>query len=145
MTDAVVSNLISAASGIVGAVVGGGFTVLGAIKAVERTSQDLESTEIRRQKIMCIVALHGLRFVIGDGVKAPDEYKSKFMYEMNEIPSLWADDSDVMKHLRDFHADRNNERFILLLRQLGSNTKLSTGKLSDADFRTVTLLPLTGL
>ncbi|MDP8989967.1 MAG: hypothetical protein M3N41_07795 [Acidobacteriota bacterium] len=145
MTDAVLSNLIAAASGIVGAVIGGSLAVWGAIKAVEKTSQDLESTEIRRQKIVCIVAIHGLRWVIGDGVKAQDEYKSRFMYEMNKIPSLWADDAEVMKNLRDFHAERNNERFIALLRHLGSNTKLSTGQLSDADFRTVSQLPLTGL
>ncbi len=145
MTDPVLSNLISAASGIVGAVVGGLLTAWGAIKAVERTSQDLESTEIRRQKIECIVALTGLRFAISDGAQAPNEYKSKFMYEMNKIPSLWADDPEAMKNLRDFHADHKNERFVMLLRQLGSTTKLSTSRLGDADFTTITLLPLTGL
>lgn len=116
----------------------------GAIKAVQRTSQDLESTEIRRQKIECLVALNGLRFVIADGVTPPDEYKSKFMYEMNKIPSLWAGDPEVMENLRAFHSDRTNERFILLLRNLGCSTKLPTKKLTDADFRTVSLLPLSG-
>ena len=144
MTDAVLSNLISAASGIVGAIVGGAFTVWGAIKAVEKTSKDLEFTEIRRQKVECITALNGLRWVISDGQDQPDEYKAKLMYEMNKIPSLWADDPEVMKNLRDFHAERTNERLILLLRNLGNNTRLSTGKLSDADIRTIFLMKMAG-
>ena len=118
MTDAVLANVISAASGIAGAIVGGVFTVWGAIQTFRRTSQDLESAEIRRQKVECLVSLTGLRFVIG-GIPVSDEYKSKFMYEMNKIPSLWANDPEVMKNLRDFHAENNNDRFILLLRNLG--------------------------
>lgn len=144
MTDAALSNFISAASGIIGALVGGGFTVWGAIKAVEKASHDLEATEIRRQKVECITAITGLRWVISDGQSQPDEYKARLMYEMNKIPSLWADDQEVMKNLRDFHADRTNERLILLLRKLGNSTKLSTGKLSDADIRTIFLMQMTG-
>ncbi len=74
----------------------------------------------------------------------PDEYKSRFMYEMNKIPSLWADDPEVMKNLRDFHAENNNDRFVMLLRNLGRTTKISTEKLSDADLKTISLLQLSG-
>jgi hypothetical protein len=144
MTDAVLSNLITAASGMLGAIVGGSFTVWGAIKAVKMTSQDLESAEIRRQKVECLVSLTGLRFVIGNNSSALDEYKSRFMYQINKIPSLWADDSEVMKNLRDFHAENNNDRFILLLKNLGRTTKVATDRLSDADLKTVSLLPLNG-
>ena len=73
----------------------------------------------------------------------PDEYKARLIYEMNKISPLWADDPEVMKNLRDYYAERNNERFILLLRNLGNTTKLSTGELSDADIRGVFLLPMT--
>ncbi len=117
---------------------------MGAIKAVKMTSQDLEAAEIRRQKVGCLVALAGLRFTISNNPLVPDEYKSRFMYEMNKIPSLWADDPEVMKNLRDFHAENNNDRFVLLLRNLGRTTKISTEKLSDADFKTVSLLQLSG-
>ena len=144
MSEALISAIISGASGITGALVGGALAAWGAIKAVEKTSQDLESTEIRRQKVDCIVALSGLRWVMGDGVNPPDEYRSRLNYEMNKIPPLWADDPEVMKNLRDYYAERNNERFILLLRNLGNTTKLSTGKLSDADIRGVFHLPMTG-
>jgi hypothetical protein len=144
MSAALVSAIISGASGIVGALVGGALAAWGAIKAVEKTSRDLESTEIRRQKIGCMVALSGLRWVIGAGLNSPDEYKAKLNYEMNKISALWADDPEVMKNLRDYYAEQNNERFILLLRNLGNSTKLSTGKLSDADFRDIFHVPMTG-
>jgi hypothetical protein len=132
--------LITAAYAVLGAIVGGLFTVWGAIKAVKMTSEDLESAEIRRQKVTCLVSLLGLRFVISDIPSVPDEYKSRFMYQMNKIPCLWADDPEVMKNLRDFHAERNNDRFLLLLKNMGRTTKVSIERLSDADLRTVSML-----
>ncbi|MGD0939524.1 MAG: hypothetical protein ABR905_07405 [Terracidiphilus sp.] len=134
MTDAVLSNSISFASGILGAILGALVAGFFTVWAVRKSSQDLEANEIRRQKIECIIALTGLRWVISNGPAQPNEYKAKLMYEMNKIPSLWADDPEVMKNLRDFSADRTNPRFVLLLRNLGTTTKLSTGKLSDADY-----------
>jgi len=142
MTDALLSNLINGVSGLLGALIGGSFTAWSAIKAVKMTSQDLESAEIRRQKVECLVSLSGLRFVIGKDLSVSDEYKSKFMYQMNKIPSLWADDSEVMKNLRDFHSENNNDRFVVLLKSLGHTTKIKTEKLSDADLRTVSIVPL---
>ncbi len=122
MIAADLSNFINAASGLLGAIIGGSFTAWGAIKAVKMTSQDLESAEVRRQKVECLVSLSGLRFVISKGFSAPDEYKSRFMYQMNKIPFLWADDPEAMKNLRDFHAENTDDRFVLLLRNLGSTT-----------------------
>jgi hypothetical protein len=139
-----VSSIIAAASGICGAIVGGLLAAWGAIRAVEKTSQDLESTEIRRQKVQCLVALYGLRWVISDAPNPPDDYKAKFNYEMNKIPTLWAADLEVMKNLRDFYADKNNERLIHLLRTLGNTTALPTEKLGDADIRSVFHMPMTG-
>ena len=78
----------------------------------------------------------------GHGANPPDEYKAKFNYEMNKITALWADDPEVMKNLRDLYAEQNNDRLILLLRNLGNTTKLSTAKLSDADIRSIFHIPI---
>jgi hypothetical protein len=138
MTDAVILNIITAASGILGAIVGGAFTVKAAIKAVEKTSEDLESTEIRRQKVECIVALHGLRWVVSKEQDQFITYRADFITELNRVQSLWADDLEVMKNLRDFYAQPGDDRrLFLLLRTLGGTTKLQTDRLSDADLRNI--------
>jgi hypothetical protein len=66
------------------------------------------------------------------------------MYELNKIPSLWADDAEVMMNFRDFYADRTNPRLIRLLRSLGTATKLSTGNLSDTDLNSIFLMDMSG-
>ena len=144
MSEAVASAIISAASGILGAIVGGLLAARGAIMAVEKAASDLETTEIRRQKVECLVNLYGLRWVISDALNLPDEYKSKLNYEFNKLPVLWGDDAEVMKNLRDFNAERNNERLILLLRNLGKTTKLPVDALGDADISKVFHAPMSG-
>jgi hypothetical protein len=139
MTDTIVAGLISAATGLVGALIGGGLTVWGAIKVVRITSHDLELAEIRRQKVLCITALVGFRWVIAEG-QASSEWKAKFISELNKVPTLWSDDPEALKNVRDFLAERTNERFIVLLRSLGKSTSLAINNLGDADLRNVFLL-----
>lgn len=113
---------------------------MGSVKAVQVASQNLESQEIRRQKIQCVVALYGLRWVAGHGA-APVEYRAKLSFEMCKIVSLWADDPNVMAVLRDFHAEtavggeKANHRFVELLKLLGSGTALPFDQLSDTDIK----------
>ncbi len=138
MTDTIVAGLISAGTGLVGALVGGGLAVWGAIKAVNKTSHDLELAEVRRQKVACIVALTAFRWVLGQN-QAPQEFRASFISELNKIPALWSDDPEVLKNVRDLLAERTNDRLILLLRSLGKSG-LSINNLSDADLRDVFLL-----
>ncbi len=65
-------------------------------------------------------------------------------YEVGRIPALWGDDAEAMKNLRDFLAEKSNERLIRLMRSLGHTTKLPTDSLSDADIRSFVHLPMSG-
>jgi len=140
MSEASLSAVIAAVSGLLGAIIGGWLAAWGSVKAVRVASQDLESQEIRRQKIQCIVALYGLRWVAGQG-NAPEEYRAKLSYEMCKIVSLWANDANVMAILRDFHAEtivggeRASQRFVQLLKLLGNGTGLPFDQLSDTDIK----------
>jgi hypothetical protein len=139
MTDTILAGLISAATGLVGALIGGGLTVWGAIKAVKIASCDLGLAEIRRQKVLCVTALVGFRWVIAEG-QPSSEWKAKFISELNKVPTLWSDDPEALRTIRDFLADRTNERLTALIRSLGNSTSLAINNLSDADLRNVFLL-----
>ena len=129
MTDATASI----ASSLLGAIVGGAMAVWGAIKAVQKSSQDLEATEIRRQKVECIVALSGLRFVLRPGVVQLNEYRTRLSFELNKISTLWAADMEVVKGVREFLVQRTNENFVRLIRNMGRTTKLPLENLLDTD------------
>lgn len=139
-----IDTITTIISTLVGAVVGGGLAVWGSIRAVRESAKDLELVEIRRQKVDCLATLTGLRFVTADGQPQLDEYRSRFMFEMNRIPMLWCDDTAVLKEMRDFYADRTNERFVKLFRSMGQTTKFPISNLSDADLRNVFLMVLSG-
>jgi hypothetical protein len=141
MSEANSSALIAAISGLLGAVIGGLFAAWGSIKAVTVASRNLESNEVRRQKIQCVVALYGLRWVTSTP-NAPEDYRAKLSYETSKIVSLWADDIKVMAVLRDLHADilsgsdAGNQRLVQLLKLLGSGTGLPFDQLGDSDIKT---------
>ena len=132
--------ILALISGLVGAVVGGAMTVWGSMKALNTTMNNLERAEIRRMKIECVVNLAGLRFLITDnrqGQIRPDADIAKLMFELNRVSTLWADDNEVLKNIRDFHAERSNTRLITLIRSLAKSTKLHLDNLSDADVSNV--------
>ena len=135
MTDTIVAGFISAGTCLVGALIGGGLTILSTIKAVDRTSHGLELDEVRRQRILCITALNGTRWVLGDNQALP-EFKAQFISELNKIPVLWSGDPTVLKNVRDFFAERSNDLLIRLLRSLG-DSGLTIDNLGDSDFRNV--------
>jgi hypothetical protein len=134
------SAVIAAVSGLLGAVIGGALAAWGSVRAVRVASENLESNEIRRQKIQCVVALYGLRWVAGQG-NAPEEYRAKLSYEMCKIVSLWANNANVTAVLRDFHAetavgsDQATQRLVQLLKLLGNGTGLPFDQLGDTDIR----------
>jgi len=130
--------LQSLVSVVVGAVLG----FSGSFFIFHETQKDLEVMEIRRQKVDCLANLSGLRFVIGEEHQQLDEYRSRLMFEMNRIPMLWSDDPSVLKDMRDFYADRTNDRLIKLIRGMGKTTKVSLENLSDADIRDIFLVAL---
>ncbi len=129
------SAVVSLLSAVVGAVVGGVLTARAAKWTLERTSRDLEATEVRRLKVECLTTLSGLRFVMTLGAQPPDEFKARMAFELNRVLLLWADDAEVVKDFRDFYGERTNERFIKLIKALGRTTKLPMEHLSDADLR----------
>lgn len=118
---------------------------------VEATFRQLEQTEIRRQKVECIVALFGLRFVLGNNPAFP-EFRAQFMYALNKIAVLWADDANVLKNLRDFYGSVQqanqsvgtghdaNQRLVILIRSLGTTTKLPLESIGDKDITDIFML-----
>ena len=140
MTD----QLFSFGTTLTGAIVGGVLAVWGSIQAVKATTRDLELAEIRRQKVECLANLSGLRFTINDGQPQLDVYKSQLMFELNRIPILWSEDPATLRDLRDFYAERTNDRFFKLIRSLGRTTKFPMENLSDADIRQIFLVTLSG-
>ena len=119
---------------VVGAIVGGFMARKAALAVVQKASQDLESQEIRRQKVECLVALSGLRFVIERSSPVrTEEYRAKLAFELNKIPILWSGDPEVLRATRELLSDSNITRLVTLLRSLGKSTTFPVSNLGDND------------
>ncbi len=123
----------SAIPSLAGAVVGGTLAVWGAIKAVEKTSRDLEVAEIRKERINCLVALSGLRFTISHDSALPVEWQARLVYELNKIPTLWSGDDKALNSLQRYLENTSPDNFVSLLRLLSKATKLNLENVRDAD------------
>ena len=139
MTDTIVAGFISAGAALLGGVIGGAFAVWSAHKVVKWTSDGLEAEEIRRQKVICITAVAGLRWTISQGLAAP-EWKAKFISELNKVPALWSDDAEVLRNARDLLNQSSNERLLLLIRNMSRSTSLPIHNLGDTDLLRVFLV-----
>jgi len=145
MSEVISSALIAGGAAVFGALVGGATAYLAAIKSFKMNSQAIESTEIRRQKVECVINLSGLKWVLGSYQLVPDEFKARFLFELNRISVLWSNDRETMRSLRDFYAERTNERLVSLVRRLCASVDLPAEQLSDAEIQIVFSLPMTGL
>jgi hypothetical protein len=144
MSEVLFSSLIAGGAAIFGAFVGGVVTYRTAIKGFLMTSQAAESAEIRRQKAECIIKLSGLKWVLGSYQLVPDEFKARFLVELNKISILWSDDREATKSLRYFFADRTNESLVSLIQKLSASINLSAEDLGDADIQNIFSLPMVG-
>jgi hypothetical protein len=144
MSEVISSALIAGGAAIFGAFVGGAVAYLAAIKGFKMNSQAVESTEIKQKKVECVVNLSGLKWVLGSYQLVPDEFKARFLFELNRISVLWSNDREAMKSLRDFFADRTNERLVSLFRRLCTSVNLPAEALSDAEIQNVFSLPMMG-
>lgn len=88
---------------VISGALAGGLAIIGAILAVRKGVRDLEQTEIRRQRVLCISNLYGLRYAITEGFAARPEDQAHFMYEINRAGALFADDPSILSDLRDFY------------------------------------------
>ena len=140
----VISALIAGGAAIFGALVGAAAAYRAAIKGFKMNSQTVESTEIRRQKVDCVISLSGLQWVLGSYQIVPDEFKARFLFELNRIPVLWSNDRETMKSLREFSSDRTNEYLVSLLRSLCVSLNLPNEQLSDPEVQNIFSLPMTG-
>ena len=121
---------------LIGACIGGACAIVASILAVKKISSDLEANEIRRQRVLCLVSLCGLRFVMSN--KLPySEYDRQLMYELNKVSSLWAHDQNVMKSYRDYFSDKSATSFVKLLKAISATTKLPLDNLADSDLEDV--------
>ena len=111
------------------------------VKAVEQTAAKLETTEIRKQKVDCLVAVCGLRFVILDQLWPSLEFRSRYLYEMNKIAVLWSDDPEVLNNVRDVLNGSSNDKLVRLMRNMGRSTALPLQNLADADLTRIFLIP----
>jgi hypothetical protein len=130
---------VNIVAGVLSGVVGGGLATLGAILAVNIGIRKLEESEIRKQKVDCIVTMYGLRFVMVEGQNHAQEDRSRLMFEMNRAGVLFADDPQVQNDLRDYRNGQSNERLIALIHSMGKTTKLNTSLLSKSDIENVFL------
>jgi hypothetical protein len=144
MSEVIISALIAGGAAILGALVGGGTTYRAAIKGFRMNSQAVESTEIRQRKVECVTNLSGLQWVLGSYQIVPDEFKARFLFEVNKISVLWSDDRETMRSWRDFFADRTNERLVSLIRRLCASIDLPAEELSDAETQSIFSLPMVG-
>jgi hypothetical protein len=144
MSEELFSALIAGGAGILGAFIGGVVTYRTAIKGFMRSSQVAESAEIRRQKAECIINLSGLKWVLGSYQLVPDEFKARFLVELNKISLLWSDDRETIKSLRYFFADRTNESLVSLIQKLCVSVDLPAEDLGDAEIQNIFSLPMVG-
>ena len=118
-------------------------TVLGSMKVLSTSMTNLERAEIRRMRVQYVVNLAGLKFLFGVKVAGQtpipaDPDVLKLMFELNRIFLLWADNPDVMKKLRAFHADcTNKDKLFALIRAAANTTSLNSDKLGDSDINAV--------
>jgi len=143
MSEVISSALIAGGAAVFGAFVAGVVTYLAAIKGFKTNSQAVESTEIRRHKDECVINLSGLKWVLGSYQIVPDEFKARFLFELNRISVLWSNDRETTRCLRDFFAERTNERLVSLIRRLCESVDLPAEELSDAE-KNIFSLPMTG-
>jgi len=147
MTESSIATILS---GIFCGLIGGALAFLGAKRAVKEGVRDLEETEIRRQKLDCILNLYGLRYVLGQGPCCRDEDRTRFMFEISRASALFAEDVEVQKGMRDFHAGikrddpeaQRTDRLISLIKQMSESARCPIQALSDTDVRNIFLLPL---
>src|ERR1017187_974215 len=130
-------------SGIGGGIVGGCITSYFSHRLFRAKLEKLEHSEIRKLKVECLSNLIGLRFVTPSPANQLAEYVSKWMFEMNRICVLWADDPCVMKDLRDFNAEPSNiARLTKLFRTMGKTTTFHLDNLSDTDLGALFLMQI---
>ena len=144
MNEVIGSALIAGGAAIFGAIVGGVATYLAAVKGFRKNHEAIESAEVQRHKVECIINLSGLKWVLGSYQLVPDEFKSRFLFELNKISVLWSNDRETMRILREFFDDRTNEYFVSLLRRLCESVELPVEELSDAEIKNIFSLPMTG-
>jgi len=118
--------------------------IWGSMKSLNMTTANLERAEIRRLRVECVTNLAGLRFLFGDKLppgQSPipaDAEIVKFMFELNRIPILWADDKQVLNSVRSFHAEpTNKDRLFAIIRHTARTTSLGEDNLPDADMNAV--------
>jgi hypothetical protein len=105
---------------------------------------NLERAEIRKLRVECVTNLSGLRFVLGEVLPTgqipilTDADIAKFMFEMNRIPLLWADNPEVLTSVRNYQADTvNKDKLFAIIRAAATTTALGVHNLSDVDMNTV--------
>ena len=134
-------------SGIISGLLGGGLAITGALLAVSKGVRDLERTEIRRQRVLCITNLFGLRYAITEDQNARPDDKARFMFEINRAGALFADYPEILNEIRDFYESTRNKkpdaetRLIRVVKQMGEQTLLKVKNLSDADVKNIFMLP----
>jgi len=147
MTDPSIPTILS---GVLCGLIGGALAFIGAMRAVKEGVKDLEKTELRRQKLDCILNLYGLRYVLGEGPSCRDEDRTRFMFETSRAGALFAEDAEVQKGMRDFYdaitrgepEPQRTDRFITLIKQMSKSARCPVQALSDADVRNIFLLKL---
>lgn len=134
-------------SGIISGLLGGGLAVLGAWIAVRIGIRDLERTEIRRQRVLCITNLFGLRYALTAERTARAEDTASFMFEINRAGALFADFPEILNEIRDFYDSTKDKkpdaeaRLIKVVKLMGERTLLRVKNLSDADVKKIFMLP----
>jgi hypothetical protein len=144
MSEVISSALIAGGAAIFGAFVGGAMAYMAAIRGFKMKSEAVESTEIRQKKVECVVNLSGLKWVLGSYQIVPDEFKARFLFELNRISVLWSNDREATRSLRDFFADRTNESLVSLIRKLCVSVNLPAEELGDAEIQNIFSLPMMG-
>jgi len=77
-------------SGILSGVIGGVLSIDRSNRGGYMGIRKLEESEIRKQKVDCIVNLYGLRYVMVEGHAHSAEDRSRLAFEMNRAGVLFA-------------------------------------------------------
>ena len=152
-------------AGVLSGLIGGTIAAWGAWYAVKvgikAGVKDLEETELRRQRIACVINLYGLRYVLSAGpVQVQrDEDRTQFMFEMGRAAALFAHDVEIQKKLRDFYAavqatpkpedlshaaasERSTNLLVGIIKEMSRSVNFPIQNLSDTDVRATFTLPL---
>lgn len=130
-----IGAIFGSGAAIISAFVAGRYALKAARQGVQDSLETLRAQELRRQQVMSIYQLYGLRGGLTNNPS--EETRRQFLVELNKIGALFASVSDTQQHLRNFHQNRSDANFLSLVRSAAKEAGMDITALSNDDIQSI--------